>query len=230
MPAPTPPVPARAPGGQVPDLCTYVLVHRAIRQDLSRLTQLVDGVADGSHSLGRADGRRLAAYVRDLFACIDSHLDVEDEIVWPVVVAAAGSAVDVGPFADDHHALDPLIAAAQSAVNAWLPHPDDLTLARAAATVLHELSDLLDEHITEEEREVFPIVAQYVRADDYDRCEQRIRDSTKPSLSRFLVPWLMAVATPTERAAALRRGGWRVRLVLALWRRRYAARSASVFG
>jgi iron-sulfur cluster repair protein YtfE (RIC family) len=223
---------ARARGGdhRTPDLCTYVLVHRAIRHDLRRLSRLADDVVSGEKRMGAGEARQLGAYVRDLVACIDSHLDVENEILWPVVVKAAGSAVDVGPLTDDHLALDELIARAAAEVDGWLRTPADLPAAARAATALRELHDLFDEHITEEEREVFPIVAQYVAAAEYDRCERRIRDTMTGSVARFLVPWLMAVATPTERTSALRRGGWRVRLVLALTERRYAARSAAVFG
>jgi iron-sulfur cluster repair protein YtfE (RIC family) len=205
-------------------------VHRAISADLARLTTLAEQVAGGERTMSTAGARRLGRYAHDLFACIDAHLDDEDEIVWPVVVAAAGPAVDVGPLADDHHALDPLIARAVTAIDAWGAAPADPHRAAVASTVLRELSELIDEHIADEEREVFPILAQYVRAEDYDRCEQRIRLTTAASLARFLVPWVIAVATPPERATALRRGGWRVRLTLALWERRYAARAAAVFG
>jgi iron-sulfur cluster repair protein YtfE (RIC family) len=230
MPAPMPS--ARAHGGdqRMPDLCTYVLVHRAIRRDLSRLSGLADEVVSGERRIRAGEARQLGAYVRDLVTCLDGHLDVENEILWPVVASAAGAAVDIGPLVDDHHALDDLIARAASEVDGWLRTPDDRRAAAGAATALRDLRDLFDEHITEEERDVFPIVAEYVDAAEYDRCEKRIQATTAGSVKRFLVPWLMAVATPAEKASALHRGGWRMRLVLAVSQRRYAARAAAVFG
>lgn len=77
----------RGAGDPVPDLTDYRVVHRAMTVDLDRLADAAASLVD------RPDGRRLTAlrwYLRGISHEIESHHHVEDEHVWPVVVAAAG--------------------------------------------------------------------------------------------------------------------------------------------
>jgi hypothetical protein len=86
-----------------PDLTSIVVIHRAIRQDLRRLAACLGQIAASG-----APGSRSHAiwrYTAALLAQIRTHHQNEDEILWPVIAATAGQAIDLAPLTDDHQAL-----------------------------------------------------------------------------------------------------------------------------
>jgi hypothetical protein len=98
------------------------------------------------------------------------------------------------------------------------------------AAVLREVSDLLTRHVADEERDVFPLIEDCVRVEDYERLRRRFRSNLKLSLLPFLVPWAVRHATPEERPALLADAGPLMRLMLALFEPRFLAREELLFG
>jgi len=210
----------RQPGGPVPDLTDYRVVHRAMTVDLDRLAVAAAELVD------RHDSRRLTAlryYLRCVSHEIESHHHVEDEYVWPVVVAAAGERAALVELTQDHDRLDPLLHAA--AERAARTHATPELVA-----VLREVSDLLARHVEHEERDVFPLLTEFVRVEDYVRIQERFRGNLRLSMLPFVVAWAVRHATPEERAVMVGEAPWPLRVLLRIFEPRFRAREVVLFG
>jgi iron-sulfur cluster repair protein YtfE (RIC family) len=196
-----------------------VLVHRAIRADLSRLIASIDELADrGGPPAGRV--RAIGRYTTALLAEIRGHHDNEDEIVWPVLAVAALQAVDLGPLTDDHRAIEATVGRAGQALG---------SLGELRAR-LGELLDMLDEHMADEERQVLPAMRRYLHAETYRWCEMQARRTTSLGRLRFRAPWLARHTRADELDWLVAAGGWRTRILLAATRRGYARLERLAFG
>jgi hemerythrin-like domain-containing protein len=210
----------RRRGEPAPDLTDYRVVHRAMTVDLHRLA------AAAAELVERPDIARLALLRRYLHAVsseIESHHRVEDEHVWPVLEAVAGDRTALVPLTEDHDRLDPLLHRA-----AELTAHDRATPALAA--VLAEIADLLTRHVADEERDIFPIIADRVRVEDYRALQARFRAGLRPRLLPFLAPWAVRHATPEERAVMAADAGPLLRVLLALFEPRFLAAETRLFG
>jgi iron-sulfur cluster repair protein YtfE (RIC family) len=206
-----------------------VVVHRAIRQDLRRLAACLAEIAGrgAPPSQARAIGRYTAA----LFAEIGRHHENEDDVLWPVIAATAGQAVDLTPLTDDHQAIKAAIGRASQVLASFRA---ELDAPPVSAAELHasitELRDMLDEHIADEEQQVFPAMRRYLPAEAWRWCEQQIhRTARRPGL-RFTAPWLARYARPDELSRWLATGGRPVRILLAATRPGYARLERQAFG
>jgi hemerythrin-like domain-containing protein len=210
----------RKDGDPVPDLTVYRVVHRAMTIDLDRLAVAAAELVE------RPDPARLGAlrwYLRGISHEIESHHHVEDEHVWPMVVAAAGEHAALVALTDDHQRLDPLLH--RAAELAARPRPTvDL------AAVLGEIAALLTDHIRDEERDVFPLLREYVRVEDFAVLEERFQGNLRPSQLAFVVPWAVRHATEAERTASVAEAPWPLRALLAVFGPRFRAREAVLFG
>ena len=210
----------RRSGEPAPDLTDYRVVHRAMTADLRRLADAAAELVE------RPDAERLALLRRYLDAVsgeIESHHHVEDEHVWPVLESLAGERTALVPLTEDHDRLDPLLARA-----AELAGRDRATPELVA--VLREIADLLVRHIADEERDIFPIITDCVRVEDYKALQKRFRDNLRPRLLPFLAPWAVRHATPEERERMIAEAGLLLRVLLALFERRFRADEARLFG
>jgi iron-sulfur cluster repair protein YtfE (RIC family) len=174
----------------------------------------------------RPQPARLAAlrrYLRAVSGEIESHHHVEDEHVWPVLEAVAGDRTALVPLTADHDRLDPLLhrAAELAALDHATPE---------LADVLREIADLLVRHIADEERDVFPIIEDCIRVEDYAALQKRFRGNLRPGLLPFLAPWAVRHATPEERATMVAEAGPLLRALLALFEPRFRAREQLLFG
>jgi deazaflavin-dependent oxidoreductase (nitroreductase family) len=214
------PMPVRRPGEPVPDLLDYRIVHRAMTVDLRKLATAAAQLVD------RPAPKRLAAlrhYLNAVSHEIVSHHQVEDDHVWPFLEAIAGHRTALVPLTEDHERLDPLLHRAGELAAGERSSPE-------LAAVLRELADLLARHVADEERDVFPIITDYVRVEDYQRMQQQFRRNLRPSLLPFVVPWIVGHATPGERPALLAEAGWPLRLLHRLFEPRFRARAELLFG
>jgi iron-sulfur cluster repair protein YtfE (RIC family) len=211
-------VPRRA-DEPVPNIIDYHVVHRAMTIDLDRLAVAAAELVD------RHDRRRFRAlryYLRCVSHEIESHHHVEDEHVWPVLLAAAGERAALAPLTDEHGGLDPLLHRAR--VLAARPHPTP-----ELAAVLRTTADLLAVHVEHEECEVFPLLTEFVRVEDYVHLQERFRSNLRPAMLPFVVPWAVRHATPEERTEMLGAAPWPLRLLLSLFEPRFRAREAELF-
>ena len=143
--------------------------------------------------------------------------------MWPLLEAVAADRTALVALTEDHERLDPLLARAGELAAADTATPE-------LAGTLHELADLLARHVGDEERDVFPIITERVRVEDYARLQERFRGTLGLRVLTFVVPWVVGHATPAERAALLADAPSLLRVLLAVTERRFRARAVLLFG
>jgi hypothetical protein len=177
------------------DLLGIRIAHRIMRRDARRLAGLAAGWADGSDPVTGRRRRVLGAWIEGLCRDIHHHHATEDDHLWPILERRAGAEIDLAPLSDDHAALDPVLDDVRGA----------FTVAAADGRVdplaerLTHLADLLDEHIAEEERDVFPVILAYVPLAEWATVEKAAQRGGAGI--RYALPRIVDVATPEEFAA-----------------------------
>ena len=189
------------------------MTHRAIRQDLRRLASCLG--EDGGRSPRRAAA--LWRYATALLAQVRVHDEGEVDILWPVAAAAAGQAVDIAPLTDDRLAVTAALAQAGQALGAVRAGNGAPAGLQAALRLLY---DLLDEHIADEEQQMFPVIRRYLRADAYRWCEKQMQRHAPLPDRRFAPPWLARHAQPGELTRLWDTCIWPDRILLACSGRR----------
>ncbi|MDL5157568.1 hemerythrin domain-containing protein [Actinomycetospora termitidis] len=174
------------------DLLGIRIAHRIMRRDARGLARLAAAWADGSDPLEGRRRRVFGRWIEGLCLDIHHHHATEDDHLWPILERRAGAEVDLAPLSDDHAALDPVL--------------DDIRAAFAVAAsggrvdVLAErlthLADLLDEHIIEEERDLFPIIRRYVPLAEWQTVEKAAQRGGAGI--RYALPRIVDVATEEE--------------------------------
>jgi hemerythrin-like domain-containing protein len=232
-PAPPPAfaVTPRRAGDPEVDLLGFTLIHRALRSGTRQLADAATGIAAGE-PCSRERQRALVQVALAVLHEITNHHEREDDVLWPVIVAAVegaeSTAVELADLSDDHVELHALIGRAQRAVPLFARDPS--SGAAELGAVLTEMADLLDEHIAEEEREVFPVIREHVSAPDFARCEALFRKGTSIGQLMFLLPWIADQCTPDERAELPATADRPLVLLLRLTEGRYVRRRDLVLG
>ncbi|MGY1772509.1 hemerythrin domain-containing protein [Blastococcus sp. SYSU D00813] len=198
---PFPVTPRRTADEPEADLFGFALVHRALRTGCRLLADAVTSVAAGS-PCGPERQRAIVAFAGHMLHEVHVHHSREDDVLWPVIAASAGAHVDLSPLTDDHAALQGVLDRAEALLATFAAQGP--AAAGPLAAVLTQVADSLDEHITEEERDVFPVVRRYVSAGDFARVETRFRKGTSLRHMVFVLPWIVdSCATPADRAQLL---------------------------
>ncbi len=190
--------PRRTPDEPEADLSGFALVHRALRSGCRLLADALTSVAQGA-ACDRARQEAIVSFARHVLGEVHVHHSREDDVLWPVIAASAGAHVDLTPLSDDHAALQDVLDRAEVLLTAFAAQGP--TAAGPLAAVLTQVADSLDEHIEEEERDVFPVVRRHVSAGDLARVETRFRQGTSLRHMVFLLPWMVdSCPTPEQRA------------------------------
>ncbi|MBO2454878.1 hemerythrin domain-containing protein [Actinomadura barringtoniae] len=219
----------RRPDDPQVDLRLYVFAHRAMRRGAHDLAGLAARIQSGELQMTDERARALETYV-DLFTFdVLHHHRYEDRIGFPVVRASALGAVDIEPFTADHESIGPMLEALGSAAHRLADAPGDAEALKTLAEESARLRDLLDEHLAEEEREIFPVITQYVSVEDYDRWEQAVMKAYPKRNLWFVMPWSAAANPPEEVAPAVSMTPFVYRASLRLFRRRYARLHRTLF-
>ncbi|TDC00301.1 hemerythrin domain-containing protein [Micromonospora fluostatini] len=218
-----------------PNLTGFRINHRTMRSDTRRLADLVGRVAAGQITYDRRRATALRTYLRLLCDGIHHHHAMEDQVLWPVLARSAGAEIDLRDLSDDHAALDPVLDEVRVAADDLLAAyaagrpaagPAHTVARRLAATLAH-LRDVLDEHIEEEERLIFPVIRRYVSVADWNTVERAVR---KGGALRFELPRIERYAHPEELDELKRIAGPVLRLMLVALRPGFRRREATVFG
>lgn len=193
----------RKTGDPQVDLTIYRVAHRAMQKgahDLAGLGERLAGSADG---LSRSRAADLRTYI--LLLCEDIHLhhSGEDRIGWPIISGSAGAHVDLTPFSADHDELDPVLDRLRETADRLAATPRNAAATAALAQDAVILRDMLDEHIGEEERDVFPIILEYVSVPDFKKWEKAMMDRYPKRNLWFLIPWSVSAIAPDEAAHIL---------------------------
>ncbi|HEY8546399.1 MAG TPA: hemerythrin domain-containing protein [Acidimicrobiales bacterium] len=184
---------------QLPDAPSVVetsLIHNGQRRATSLLVDL----------LGSAGGRVPAAAVAELrdflVASLDHHHRLEDDHLWPRLVAAdPGLVGPLGRLSDDHRRLDAALsdlAIAEIADVAGTPDNPGGAGGTAALRAATTVRDLVHRHLDDEEVVLFPALRAHVSDDDWAAFSQ-VAVTTAPEVGRHLqLGFLDVVGTDDE--------------------------------
>ncbi|GAA2616001.1 hemerythrin domain-containing protein [Actinomadura fulvescens] len=219
----------RRPTDPQVDLRLYTIAHRAIQRGAHDLAELAGRLRAEETVLTERRAKALDRFVELFVSDIRHHHRYEDEIGFPVVRASALGAVDLEPLTVDHDRLDPILAALCAATAGLRTEPTDTLARKALAVESVRLRDLLDEHITEEERDIFPAISRYVSVEDFDRWERAVTKAYPKRRLWFTASWWAAV-TPEDDTVAWSKTPVSFRLALRLCRGRYERLHGTLFG
>ncbi|HWJ61806.1 MAG TPA: hemerythrin domain-containing protein [Acidimicrobiales bacterium] len=175
-----------------PDTTTYLLVHRALRTSSRRLAEV-------TAAYDRQDPRRTRSLVRWCEGFIEEihcHHTIEDEAMFPALVARAPEAAELIARTDaDHAQMDGIMVRLAAGL--------ELLRSGGSARELHlaalELADLLDAHLAFEDEFVIPMFERSFTAEEYQRLDEEameILGISKQAL--FTVPFVLSQATDEE--------------------------------
>ncbi|MCU1371196.1 MAG: hypothetical protein JWO77_2390 [Ilumatobacteraceae bacterium] len=175
-----------------PDTSMYLLVHRALRTSARRL-------AGATTTYDRQDPRRTRALVRwteGFIAELHCHHTIEDDAMFPALVARVPGAADLIDRTDaDHAAMDLIMERLETATKILRMGGSPRKLHEAAT----DLADLLDVHLAFEDEHVIPLFERHFTGAEYQRLDEEalaILGISKQAL--FTVPFILAEATADE--------------------------------
>lgn len=227
-----PTITVRGAGEPVADLTAHRVAHRAMCLDVHSLAELN---AAGNDVVAAEEQRSIAVrdYLSRVFAVIRSHHETEDEVLWPVIEAAAGAAVGPAMLARhtaDHHWLGRLLDHAQVLIDQLPAGYTERGRGGALSTELRVLGRFLEWHVAREERHVFPLITCHVGVEAYAWVLQQSWSWLPSAQLPFAVPWLAHHATPDELSRMLAPTSRRMHVLLQIFDERFTAQHRLVFG
>jgi hemerythrin-like domain-containing protein len=192
---------SRAPSK--PDLTFVTLIHHSLRADAARLAAALAGLGPGDQRDRLPGVLAFFDYYREQLILHHSH---EDELFFPILAARIGAdRMHLSELAGQHEALDTALQAVGESLAVLADPATDFATGRVkAASALSTMADLLAAHLTLEERTALPLFESEMPAADYKKLEIRARKATPRSQAQFLIPWVIAHATPDQRDALFR--------------------------
>lgn len=170
----------------------YVM-HHAFRRDLAHFEAAVRGTPLGHAEVWSALARRW-----DFFAeVLHHHHQIEDDHIWPVLVARAAAADRLDDVATleameaEHEVIDPSLAACGAGFHAMAQEPsaDRRNALDVHVTALHEALTL---HLAHEERGALPLVQRTMTAAEWATSEAAARRAYGLRIMPTLLPWCLS--------------------------------------
>jgi hemerythrin-like domain-containing protein len=186
-----------------PDLTFVNLIHQSLRIDAARLAAAISAL-DPSDRPGRV--RSIEAFFGQYRGQLAMHHSHEDELFFPALEARVGAdRMHLGELDAQHDALDAALQAVSDGLAALADPAGDFATDRAgAASALSAMTELLAAHLTLEERTALPLFESEMPVAEYKKLEARTRQATPRAQARFLIPWVIAHATPDQQKAVFR--------------------------
>ena len=185
----------RTDGEPAADLTEHRITHRGIELDLHRLAVVAAEFTSAPKTQSDARWAALGDYLTALSLTTSSHLRVDTGCLANLLTAVTD--LPTTPRADGSLRLLRLLAEAQDTVSTSGEPCDDSTGERLAA-VLTEAAQISCSLFGRQERVLFPLILEYVRAADYRWVQEQFRAELPPGLLAFVVPWTMRHATAEE--------------------------------
>ncbi|OBJ53421.1 hemerythrin domain-containing protein [Mycobacterium sp. 1423905.2] len=145
------------------------MVHRALRTELHRVPNLIDDV-------GAGEAKRAAvvnAHLNFVVTLLHHHHAAEDDLIWPKLHARVPSCDNaICRMEQAHRAIAAGVDTAKATGAVWAK-----TGARSAGerlrTAVDELIGLVDAHLADEERDVVPLIEDYITAAEWKKATAR---------------------------------------------------------
>ncbi|MFF2554093.1 hemerythrin domain-containing protein [Nocardia sp. NPDC058058] len=210
-----------------PDTTDMVLVHRAFRRHFDALPDLVRGVADGD----TARARRIVEFLTELDTGLHHHHSAEDELMWPLLLERAKTdGALILRMEEQHERIAELISRADRQATEFATSANPRTREPLALT-LSALAAALDEHMTEEEATILPLVAQVMTAPEWEALGERGRAAIPKNRQLIFLGFVLQGVPPTARRKFLADMPFPARLAWhLLGRRTFAKEYHSIYG
>ena len=212
------------------DMSGMYLAHHAFRRDLSRFAAAARNTPVEDADAWQALAGRWTRFAKILH----HHHTVEDEAIWPPLlarVAAAGDDQDretLEAMEAEHDTIDPQLAACGEGFAVMAVAPSPVTRDKLAADVA-ATRDGLAQHLEHEETEALPLVQRHLTPAEWELAEQRAGTGVGLRDLAFLVPWMAERLDQETLGAAFRKAGAPMRVLYALTRGRFAKVEAVAF-
>ena len=192
------------------------LIHSLIRRGFEQANEAV--LAPGAAT--RAE--TVAEYVGFHLDGLEAHHSSEDELIWPLLRERASmSDALVSRMEDQHAGLHDVLDTTRHELAGWGTAPT-AERAGALATTLGTVLDRLSEHLTEEERDVVPLIAAHITQAEWDHLGKVAFSKFTPKQRFFAMGEMLAAASPTEATRMLAGLPAPIKVIWALvGRRRY---------
>jgi iron-sulfur cluster repair protein YtfE (RIC family) len=134
------------------------MIHRTFRREFSNLSGLIRVIPPGDTH----QSTFVANYLGNIISVLHHHHDAEDELLWPKLHDRSPCCGDTLHRAQAEHAvIASAIEKVQSVTPLWARCAEP-RLAEHLSAAIQELSAHADEHFDHEEREVVPLISQYI--------------------------------------------------------------------
>jgi hypothetical protein len=187
---------------EIVDTNEMVIVHRLFRREFRLLPVLVQRVP--------ADDRDRAAVVAghaaDMTFTLHHHHTGEDLLLWPKLLARARPRAElVQRMQAQHERVAVLLDRVDVLTARWRPSADPKTRDELAS-VLAQTSAALDEHLSDEENEILPLVAEHITVPEWDALTAYGKKVLPKNSKAFVyLGLILEETTAVERETFLRR-------------------------
>jgi hypothetical protein len=138
------------------------MVHRAFRNELHGVPDLINGVRAGDAKRAGA----VNAHLNFIVAVLHHHHEAEDDLIWPKLHARVPLCDhDIGRMEDAHRAIAAGIDTARATGSVWA-RTGVPTAAERLRTAVEELIGFVDVHLDDEEHDIVPLIEEYITASE----------------------------------------------------------------
>jgi hypothetical protein len=194
------------------DLTTHVVVHRAVRIDLTRLAATGRGLCE--HGCGVPRATALLEYLTGIGHYLHTHQRVVKDVLAPLLVAMGAEETSLPAPQPAAAMVDELVRRASEQLAALTEQPPQPGPTRALSDALDTLVDIVESTVAAEEQIVFPLVSRHLTQESFYWVEAQCHRSLKPQLLPFIVPWVVSHATEGERVLILAHASLPMRAIL----------------
>lgn len=167
------------------------VIHSALRRDIARAGRLLAAGPDPRHR------RTLAAHLLWMLQQLHHHHTVEDDVIWPAVIAHRA---DLAPMVDqlesEHSDLTEASHHLRDMATAWSYDGTDARRA-AVSAALDQLSIVLEKHLEHEEAAAMPLICSVLTKGDWRVIEKEIHSGTGSAADKARIGyWLLDSLDP----------------------------------
>jgi hemerythrin-like domain-containing protein len=170
------------------------VIHGAVRRDLTRLTEALDGAADGDRERAQA----LEKAFGNLHQQLTVHHEGEDEHVFPWLAAEGIDAELLAAMESEHEAMATGLTESSEAMTTY-GRTGSAADAAAARASLVRTTEVVERHLTHEENELEPMITSRLESAGWKAVEKKLRRQPPRVAGRFFA-WVTDGMGNAERA------------------------------
>jgi hemerythrin-like domain-containing protein len=170
------------------------VIHAAVRRDLARLEAALTAAPDGD--------RERAVALRDAYAYLQGelvrHHEGEDDLIFPMLGRMGADSELLAAMEDEHHGMAEALVATRSAMERYAGSGSAAD-AQAARDEVVRAQEVVDRHLTHEERDLEPVMVAHAETDDWKAVEKQLRRQP-PRVAGPFFAWIEDGMADEERA------------------------------